>query len=89
MRWKALEFLGKLLSCKMETFSFKSNKCSPMVHNVGFRTVRSNFLSKLTDDVRAINNTKNLIVTADESSDFYKINKETYQKYLTNNISKT
>ena len=31
MRWKALEFLGKLGSSKKETFGFKSHKCPPSV----------------------------------------------------------
>ena len=31
MRWKVLEFLGKLGSNKKETFTFKSHKCPPSV----------------------------------------------------------
>ena len=72
MRWNFLEFLGKLGSNEKETFGFKSHNCPPavnelaefesdlltMVHNIEFRPVRNNFLSKLKDDVKVINNTQ-------------------------------
>ena len=103
MRWKALEFLGKLGSNEKETFGFKSHKCLPsvdelaglesdllmMVHNIEFRPVRNNFLSKLKEDVKVINNTKELLVNADKSTNIYKMNKDMHIKYLTENITKT
>ena len=102
-RWKTLEFLGKLRPNEKETFGFKWHNCPPfvnelaefesdllaMIHNIEFRLVRNNFLSKLKDDVKVINNTKEVLVTADKSTNTYKINKNTYNKYLTENISKT
>ena len=60
-----------------------------MVHNIEFRPVRNNFLSKLKDDVKVINNTKEVLVNADESTNTYKINKIAYSNYLTENITKT
>ena len=102
MRWKALEFLGKLGPNEKETFGFKSDKCPPfvnelaefesdlltMVHNIEFRLVRSNFLSKLKDDGKVINNTKEVLVNADKSTNTYQMNKNAYNKYLTKNITK-
>ena len=103
MRWKALEFLGKLGPNERETFGFKSHNCPPfvnelaefesglltIVHNIEFRPVRNNFLSKLKDDVKVINNTKEVLVNADKSTNNYKMNKNAYNKYLTENITKT
>ena len=103
VRWKALEFLGKLGPNEKETFGFKSHNCPPfvnelaefesdlltMVHNIEFRLVRNNFLSKLKDDVKVINNTKEVLVSADKSTNTYKMNKNAYNKYLTENITKT
>ena len=74
MSWKALEFLGKLDSSEKETFVLKSHKCPPsvdvlagfesdllmMVQNIKFRLGRNDFLSKLKEDVKVINNTKEL-----------------------------
>ena len=103
MRWKALEFLGKLGASEKETFGFKSHKCLPaadelagfksdllmMVHNTKLRPMRNNFLSKLKEDVKVINNTKELLVNADKSTNIYKMNTDVYKKYLTQNITKT
>ena len=103
IRWKALEFLGKLGSNEKETSAFKSHNCPPsvnelaefesylltMVHNIEFRLVRNNFLSKLKDDVKVLNNTKEVLVNANKSTNTYKMNKNAYNKYLTENITKT
>ena len=51
--------------------------------------MRSNFLSKLKDDVKLINNTKELLVNADKSPNICKMNKDMYNKYLPENINKT
>ena len=86
-----------------ETFGFKSHYCPPfvnelaefesdlltMVHNIEFRPVRNNFLSKLKDDVKVINNTKEVLVNADKSTNTYNMNKNACNKYLTETITKT
>ena len=60
MRWKALQFLGKLESSGKQTFGFKSTKWPPAIHelepfesdlqrmisNIEFRPIRNKFLSK-------------------------------------------
>ena len=104
MRWKALEFLGKLGPNEKETVGFKLHDCPPfvnklaefesdlltMAHNIEyFGPVRNNFLPKLKDDVKVINNTKEVLVNADKSTNTYKMNKNAYNKYLTENITKT
>ena len=103
MRWKALEFLEKLGSNEKKTFGFKLHNCPPfvnklaefeldllkMVHNIEFRPVRSNFFSKLKDDAKVINNNKEVLVNANKSTNSYKMNKNAYNKYLTENITKT
>jgi len=104
MRWKALAFQGKLDSSnEKEHFGFKSNKCPPaveelsdlesdlieMVRNIEFRAVRNNFLSKMQKDIKIINATNELLITADKSTNIYKMNKENYEKHLIDNITKT
>ena len=88
-RWKVLEFLGKLGSNKKETFGFKLHNCLPsvnelagfesdllmMVHNIKFRPVRNNFLSKLRYVVKIINNTKELLINANKTANTHKMNK--------------
>ena len=97
LKCKTLEFLGTLSSNEKETFGFKLYKCRPsveelaefesdlltMVHNIEFRAVRNNFLSKLKDNVKVINNTKEVLVNVDRSTNTYKMNKNAYNKHLT------
>ena len=52
-----------------------------VVHNVECRAVRNNFLPKLRNDVKAINNTRDLLVNADKSTNIYIIKK----KHVINN----
>ena len=103
MRWKALQFLGKLDTNNKQTFGFRSAKCPPtvdefgsfktdlqeMISNIKFRPIRNKFLSKLNEDVKTIKNTSELLINADKSSNIYKMTKEDYKKHLENNITKT
>ena len=102
MRWKALQFLGKLESKQKQTFGFKSTKCPPAIDELGpfesdlqrtitnieFRPIRNKFLSNLSRDIKSIKKTKELLVNADKSTNIYKMSKEDYQKHLRNNITK-
>ena len=60
-----------------------------MIHNVEFQPVKNRFLSKLKQDVETMKNNKELLINADKSSNIYKMDKDTYNKYLTENINKT
>ena len=85
------------------TYGFKSSKCPPsvnelshfesdllmMIHNVEFEPVKNRFLSKLKEDVKTIKNTKELLINASKSSNIYKMDKDTYKKYLRENVTKT
>ena len=103
MRWKALEYLGKLNNCTKETYGFKSRKCPPtvkemtnfeedlrlMIKQLEYRDVKNEFLKKLTDDIKLFKNTKNMLINADKSRNIYKVSSENYKKYLVQNITKT
>ena len=91
MRWKAIEFLGRLDNKVRDNFGFKSGKCLPlvnelsnfesdlliMIHNVEFQPVKNGFLSKLKEDVKNIKNTKEFLINTDISSNIYKMDKDT------------
>ena len=91
MRWKAIEFLGRLDNKVRDNFGFKSGKCLPlvnelsnfesdlliMIHNVEFQPVKNGFLSKLKEDVKTIKNTKEFLINTDMSSNIYKMDKDT------------
>ena len=66
MRWKALEFLGKLHSSDEIMYGFKSRNRPPIVHelenfenellfmikNIQFRKVNNSFQSQLNEDIK-------------------------------------
>ena len=103
MRRKSMHFLGKLDQNGTETYGFKTNKCLPvieelsefesdlvsMVENIQFRPVRNNFLAKLKNNIKEINNTDELLVNADKSTNIYKFSKDQYKKHLCDNVTKT
>ena len=41
VRWKALQFLGKLELSGKQTFGFKSTKCPPVTSNLGLFEINS------------------------------------------------
>ena len=102
MRWKTLQFQGKLESDNKETYGFKSRKCPNgidklskfeddlmlMIKNIEFRNVSNTFQDQLRNDISKINTGK-AIIPADKTHNLYKMEKGDYNKYLTENITKT
>ena len=103
MRWKTLEFLGNLHSSDRITVDFKSKKCPPivqelenfenelmlMIKNVKFRKVNNSFESQLNEDIKQIKRDCKTFVPADKSCNIYKMDRETYEKLLHENVTKT
>ena len=102
MRWKALKFLGKLKTQEKESYALRSRKFPPaidklavfeedlrlMIKNIKFRKVKNEFQTKLSKDIKKIKNSKKLFINADKSRNTYEMNKEEYEKYLLENVTK-
>ena len=58
-----------------------------LIANVQFRNVRNEFQTELKKDVRRIKSSKNVIVAADKTPNFYELSKEDYNRLLSNNIT--
>ena len=100
MRWKTLDFLGKLDSTRKETYGFNSCKCPPivdelsdfenelmlLVKNIEFKNFINNFQKNLNDDIKRINTTEKVRVKADKSRNICQLDKNDYKKYLRENI---
>ena len=85
-----------------ETYGFKSkfmpklidelkefeNEMFNLVKQVKFRKINDIFQSKLANDLKIINKTKNIIVPADKTTNFYKIPKQEYNNLLLKSIRK-
>ena len=103
MRWKALQFQGKLPPSDKVMYGFRSRKCPPVVkelsnfendmmkliENIEFRQVDNEFQRKLRKDIRTIKQCGKVVVPADKSTNMYKMNKNDYNNHLTNSITKS
>ena len=103
MRWKALEFLGKIDSTRKETYGFNSCKRPPIVdelsdfenelmfllRNIEFRNINNNFQRNWNDYIKRINTSEKVLVKEDKSRNNYQLDKDDYKKYLHENITKT
>lgn len=104
MRWKAFFTLNpNTNTASKETFGFKSRKAPPpvpemnnfesrlldMIENVEFRTVNCSFQNQLSRDIkRKIKQSDKVLVAADKTTNFYKMDPSSYTDLLRKNITK-
>ena len=86
-----------------ENYGFKSRMCPPqvkdmikfeddlhqMIKSVEFKKVNNKFLNTLKSDIQDINKSQNLFVFADKTRNIYELSKESYEKMLADNITKS
>ena len=103
IRWKSLQFLGKIEENSKETYGFKSRICPQsvdelnkfeedlmlIINNINSRNVHNKFQEKLKHDVTEIRNSNQVVVPADKTRNLYKIEKEDYNNFLSENVMKT
>ena len=105
IRWKAFfyEKSGNTPESIADSFGFKSVRTPPknehlnafesdlydMVRNIEFKRVSSEFQSNLSKDIKLINEDPLLFIPADKMNNLYKLSKDSYNKLLTDNITKS
>ena len=55
--------------------------------DIEFRNVKEKFQSKLNDDLKNIRSEKKIVVPADKSRNYYKMEKNNFMSLLNNNIT--
>ena len=87
----------------INTFNLKTRKCPPqiqdmkefekdlqtMIESIKFRSSQNEFQKKFKEDIKLINSSKNIILSADKTQNFYEIKKEDYEKIIHENAIKT
>ena len=68
--------------------AFENDMCE-LIRNIKYRNQLNEFQQKLKEDVDNINNSHELLIPADKTSNLYNVSVEQYQKLLENNITKT
>ena len=105
MRWKAHFYLNPDANGKQrETFGFNSKNTPPqvsamlnfekrllsMIENIKFKKVKCWFQRKLSSDIQTnIKKSSDLLIPADKTSNFYKMDSTAYNGLLQKNITKT
>ena len=104
MRWKAHFFLGGDVKRVADNkFGLPSKHCAlavtemkafeddiiKMVSNVKFRKVEEPFLNNVAEDLKKVNSSENILIFADKTKNIYETTCETYNKLMTENITKT
>ena len=61
----------------------------PLIKSIEFRNVSNAFQEQLANGIKEIKCTNKIIVEVDKTRKLYKMEKEDYEKYLRDNITKT
>ena len=105
IRWKAFFFDKDHTSEheENENFGFKTEKSPPtnaalagfendlydLISNIKFKKIDSEFQKKLNSDITKIKKSKKIIVSADKSTNLYKMEVDQYRKIVKENVTKT
>ena len=103
LRWKAEMYLRPLpAGIKKEKYGFRSlenakpvpemqifeEKLCDLTRKIEFREVSNTFQNQLNVDIRNIQNEPKLFVPADKTTNFYKVNTDTYEALVRKEINK-
>ena len=102
MRWKAIFFENEKAGASKITYGIKTNKAPDkmellhpfendlynLISNIQFNPRRNTFQRQLACDVKEISTSKNVLVSADKSTNLYSMSRESYKKLLNENITK-
>ena len=104
MRWKAHFFVkGDNNNGTQQKFGFKSRKCPPqikdmesfeselveMTQNIKFRKTKDTFQRTLNQDIKSVRSSNKAFFPADKTRNMYEIDKDTHDKLLHENITKS
>jgi hypothetical protein len=103
VRWRTLFYLNpKWKTEQKETFGFPTSKSPPripelnefedgllhLIQNVSFRNTTNAFQQKLAQDIKEIQQSDRLLIAADKTTNFYKVETARYEQLLNSNINK-
>ena len=95
MRWKALFFLNPELKSKtFNTFGFRTEKSAPQIKEMmdfenelcgiissnKFSIHRDSFQKMLSKDVKKVQNSKNIFILGDKTTNVYEVDPNDYKK---------
>ena len=101
LRWKVHFFFNPSDKPPKETFGFNTRRNAPqnntltnfehdmthLISNLEYTDKKTPFQKKIINDAKNIRNSNQIFVTADKTSNVYQLDKNTYDKLLTNNVT--
>lgn len=101
LRWKVHFFENPSHKPEKETFGFTTHRNAPqsaslvnfendlthLISNLEYSNQRTAFQNQLTEDVKKIRKSKDIFVNADKTSNVYRVDKETYNKLMRDNVT--
>ena len=103
VKWRCFHFQNPTNSNRKETFGFKTTSPPPsifelkqfeqelydIVKNIKFKRYKPNDLQhRMKEDIKKMKNNDKVFVSADKTSNFYRMSPENYKELLKNNITK-
>ena len=103
IKWRAHFYLNpQPIGTKKDTFGFNTSRAAPiipelkalednlfnLVKNIEFREQTNAFQNKLKNDAKDIRNEERILLKADKTTNFYKMDKAEYEEYMHRNITK-
>ena len=58
-----------------------------MIESIKFRSSQDEFQKKLKEDIKLINSSKNIFLSADSTKNLYEITKEYYEKIIDESVT--
>ena len=59
-----------------------------MIESIKFRSLQNKFQKKLKEDLKLINSSKNIFLSADKTQNFHEITKKDYEKIIHENVTR-
>ena len=103
MKWRSHFFLNpQPTGIKKETFGFNTSKAAPiipklktlednllkLVKDIEFREHNNSFQNKLKHDARNIKNEEKVLIKADKTTNYYKMEKDDYKEHMHRSVTK-
>ena len=103
MRWKAFHFMNPTELSTKETFGFKTtksrapikelnnfeNKMLTLIRNIEFKNSNCEFQNELSQDTKKIKEENKLLIAADKTTNFYRVDSTSYNQLLKSSITKS
>ena len=85
---KQPQFINKKMPTTNPGYERIEKDIQTMIKSIKFRSSQNDFQKKLKEDIKLINSSKNIFLSADKTQNFYEIMKKNYEKIIHEHVTK-